>query len=168
MQGLVDRGLGIEGETSIDLSGHLSGDDLEDLLAERDKETVEGGVNLLVESLALLLAVRHGSVDEGGIFGLLGRSQDQRRVGGGILRLVLADSWDMLDRSSPFTQGLMDTYWQRHLEESIVSACSIHIHIRVTRCLPESQTTTCAWDTWSVLRLNPRAKSRSYLQCQWP
>lgn len=92
VQGLVDGDLGIVGETGIDLSRHLSGDDLENLLAELDEETVEGGVDLLVEGLALLLAVLDGGIDQRGIFGLLGGGQNQGRVGGGILRLVLADS----------------------------------------------------------------------------
>lgn len=91
MQGLVDGGLGIEGEASVDLSGHLAGDDLEDLLAESDEETIQGGVDLLIERLALLLAVLNGGVDKVSIFGLLGGSQDQGWVGGGILGLVLAD-----------------------------------------------------------------------------
>merc|ERR1712072_1653225 len=41
--------------------------------------------------LALLLAVGDGIVHELRVLGLLGCGEDQRRVGGGILRLVLAD-----------------------------------------------------------------------------
>ena len=91
MKGLVNRGLGVERETSIDLSGDLAGDDIKDLLAELNEETVQGGVDLLVKSDALLLAGSDGGVDEAGVLGLLGGSQDQRVVGGGILRLVLVD-----------------------------------------------------------------------------
>ena len=91
MKSLVNRGLGVERETSIDLSGNLAGDDIKDLLAELNEETVEGGVDLLVESDTLLLAGSDGGVDEAGVFGLLGSSQDQGGVGGGILRLVLVD-----------------------------------------------------------------------------
>lgn len=91
MKGLVNRGLGVERETSIDLSGDLAGDDIKDLLAELNEETVQGGVDLLVKSDTLLLAGSDGGVDEAGVLGLLGRSQDQRGVGGGILRLVLVD-----------------------------------------------------------------------------
>lgn len=91
MKGLVNRGLGVERETSIDLSGDLAGDDIKDLLAELNEETVQGGVDLLVKSDALLLAGSDGGVDEAGVLGLLGGSQDQRGVGGGILRLVLVD-----------------------------------------------------------------------------
>jgi hypothetical protein len=54
VKGLVDGGLGIEREASVNLSGDLAGDDLEDLLAELDKETVQSGVNLLIDGLALL------------------------------------------------------------------------------------------------------------------
>ena len=91
MKGLVNRGLGVERETSIDLSGDLAGDDIKDLLAELNEETVQGGVDLLVKRDTLLLAGSDGGVDEAGVLGLLGGSQDQRGVGGGILRLVLVD-----------------------------------------------------------------------------
>jgi hypothetical protein len=40
-----------------------------------------------------LLAVLNGNVDELGVLGLLGSSEDQGRVGGGILWLVLANSY---------------------------------------------------------------------------
>jgi hypothetical protein len=91
LKGLVDGSLGVKGQAGVDLSGDLAGNDLENLLAELDKETVQGGVNLSVDGATLLLAVGHGSVDKFGILGLLRRSQDQGGVGGGILGLVLAD-----------------------------------------------------------------------------
>lgn len=53
VQGLVDRGLGVEGEAGVDLSRDLAGDDVEDLLAELDQQAVEGGIDLLIEGLAL-------------------------------------------------------------------------------------------------------------------
>ena len=53
VQSLVDRGLGVEGETGIDLSGDLARDDFENLLAEFDEETVQSGIDLLVDGLAL-------------------------------------------------------------------------------------------------------------------
>ena len=40
----------------------------------------------------MLLAVSDGNIHKLGILRLLGGSEDQGRVGGGILRLVLADS----------------------------------------------------------------------------
>lgn len=91
MKSLVNRGLGVERETSIDLSRNLAGDDIKDLLAKLNQETVEGGVDLLVEGETLLLSGSDGGVNKAGVFGLLGSSQDQRGVGGGILRLVLVD-----------------------------------------------------------------------------
>lgn len=95
-QGLVNGGLGVEGQLGVDLGGDLAGDDLENLLAELNKETVEGGIDLLVDGLAVGLAVGNSSIDESGVLGLLGGSQDQGGVGGGILGLVLADSCVLL------------------------------------------------------------------------
>lgn len=92
MQGLFHRGLGVKREARVNLSGDLAGDDLKDLLAELDKQTVESGIDLLVESRALVLARSDGGVDKAGIFGLLGSRKDQRGVGGSILGLVFADS----------------------------------------------------------------------------
>lgn len=71
MQSLVDRGLGVKGEAGIDLCGDLAGDDLENLLAELDKEAVEGGIDLLLLGAAVLLGVGDGLVDQLGVFGLL-------------------------------------------------------------------------------------------------
>jgi hypothetical protein len=91
VQGLVDRGLGVERQAGIDFSRDLAGDDLQDLLAELDQEAVEGGVDLLVDAAALGFGVGDGIVNELGILGLLGGGEDQGRVGGGILGLVLAN-----------------------------------------------------------------------------
>lgn len=93
MKGLVDGALGVEGERGIDLSRDLAGDDLENLLAELDEEAVEGGIDLGVDVATLALAVLNGGVDQLGVLGLLGSGQDQGRVGGGILGLVLADGY---------------------------------------------------------------------------
>lgn len=92
-EGLVDGGLGVEGQLGVDLGGDLAGDDLEDLLAELNEETVKGGIDLLVDGLALGLTVGNGGIDESSVLGLLGGSQDQGGVGGGILGLVLANSY---------------------------------------------------------------------------
>lgn len=91
MQSLVHGGLGVEGEPSVNLGGNLAWDDVEDLLAELDEQVVEGGIDLLVEVLAVVLAVGDRGVDELGVLRLLGGSEDQRWVGGGILGLVLVD-----------------------------------------------------------------------------
>ena len=91
MQSLVDRCLCVEGEASIDLSRHLSGNDLQDLGAELNEQIVQRSVDLLVQVLPVALAVRNRLVDERGILGLLGRGEDQGRVRCGILRLVFID-----------------------------------------------------------------------------
>ena len=91
VQGLVDRGLSVEGEAGVDLGGDLARDDLENLLAELDKEAVEGGVDLLINGAAVLLGVVDSLIDQLCVLGLLGRGQDERRVGRCILRLVLVD-----------------------------------------------------------------------------
>ena len=91
MKGLVDRGLGVEREASVDLGGDLARYYLQDLLTELNQQVVESGIDLLVEVLAVVLAVSDGSVNELGVLGLLGGSEDERWVGGGILGLVLVD-----------------------------------------------------------------------------
>lgn len=94
-EGLLDGDILVEGEAGVDLSGDLAGDDLEDLAAELDEQVVEGDVDLLVDVLAVLLAVRNSVVDELGVLGLLGGGEDEGRVGGGVLRLVLADGGEV-------------------------------------------------------------------------
>jgi hypothetical protein len=49
----------------------------------------------------LLLAVFDGGSNELGVFGLLGSRKDQGWVGGGILRLVLANGYDELSVNCP-------------------------------------------------------------------
>lgn len=53
MASLVNRGLGVEGESSIDFSGHFARNDLQDLTAKFDQESVEGGIDLLIDGFAL-------------------------------------------------------------------------------------------------------------------
>jgi hypothetical protein len=106
---LFDRLLRIEGEASIDFGRHLAGDNLEDLLAELDQKSVECGVHLRINVLALnppsvseshysemctyvFLAVLNRRVDQLGIFGLLRGGEDEGWVRGGILRLVFGNS----------------------------------------------------------------------------
>lgn len=100
MEGLVDRGLGVEGEPGIDLGGDLARDNLENLLAELDQQAVEGGVDLVLNVAALLLGVVDGDVYQLGVLGLLGGGQDEGRVGGGILGLVLGDGCEWMSRSA--------------------------------------------------------------------
>lgn len=108
LEGLVDGTLGVEGQLGVDLSGDLAGDDLKDLLAELNQQAVQGGLDLLVDGLAVLLTVGDGSVDQGSILRLLGGSQDQGGVGGGILGLVLADGCDTLVSLSHTTARSID------------------------------------------------------------
>lgn len=115
LKGLLDGGIGVEGQLGVDLSGDLAGDDVEDLLSELDKETVEGGLNLLIEGLAVLLTVSDGSVDESGVLGLLGSGENQGGVGGGILGLVLANGCGSLVFLFTMKKILFNTYWRSHL-----------------------------------------------------
>jgi len=72
VESLVDGGLGVEGESCVNLGGDLSWDDLEDLLSELDEKAVEGGVYLLVDVLSVLLAVLDCGVNETLVLLLLG------------------------------------------------------------------------------------------------
>ena len=47
---------------------------------------------MLVDVLAVLLAIFHGIIDELRILSLFRSSEDERRIGGRILRFVLVDS----------------------------------------------------------------------------
>lgn len=55
------------------------------------EEVVQRGIDLFINALAVLLSVCNSLVNELRILGLLRRGEDQRGVGGGILRLVLAN-----------------------------------------------------------------------------
>jgi hypothetical protein len=91
VESLLDGGLGVEGEAGVDLGRDLARDNLKDLLAELNEKTVEGVVDLRINVTALLLAVGNSIVDELSIVGLLGGSEDQGGIGGGILGLVLGN-----------------------------------------------------------------------------
>lgn len=93
VESLVDRRLRAEGESGIDLSGDLAGDNLKNLGAELDEEVVKSIIDLLVDRATLTLGLGDGSVEKRGVLGLLGGGEDQGGVGGGILRLVFADGY---------------------------------------------------------------------------
>lgn len=57
MEGLIHTSLDIKREAGIDLSRDLTRNDLEDLLAELNQETVQGGIDLGVNVLASLLGL---------------------------------------------------------------------------------------------------------------
>lgn len=94
-EGLVNAALLVERVGSVHLSGDLARDNVQNLLAELDEEEVQSVLDLLVDVLALLLAVGDGTVHELRVLGLLGCGEDQRWVGGGILRLVLANGGEV-------------------------------------------------------------------------
>ena len=48
-------------------------------------QAVQGGVGLVLEGTALALSVLDGDVDETGVFGFIGCSQDEGRVRGCVL-----------------------------------------------------------------------------------
>ena len=58
-------------------------------------ETVHGGVDLVVNAAALCLAGSDSGINEALVGGLVGRREDERRVGGRILGLVDIDSYAM-------------------------------------------------------------------------
>ena len=91
MKRLLNASLLVEGKPCVDLCGDLARHDLEDLTAELHKEVVKGSVNLGVKVIALVLAVGYGIVNELGVLLLLRRGEDEGRVGGGVLWLVLVD-----------------------------------------------------------------------------
>ena len=91
VQGLLNASLLVKREHSVDLCRHTAGNNLENLAAELHEQVVKSRVDLLIDVLAVLLAVSHRLVDELGVLGLLGGREDQGRVGGGILGLVFAN-----------------------------------------------------------------------------
>jgi hypothetical protein len=112
-EGLLNGDLLVEGEAGVDLSGDLAGDNLQDLGTETDEQVVKGHVDLLGDILAVLLAVGDSLVDELGVLGLLGGGEDEGRVGGGILRLVLANGGEV-------TGVADDGLWRRELSVFVV------------------------------------------------
>lgn len=72
VESLVDGSLGVEGESCVNLGGDLSWNDLEDLLSELDEKAVESCVYLLIDVLAVLLAVLDGGINETLVLLLLG------------------------------------------------------------------------------------------------
>ena len=95
MKRLLNASLLVKAESCVDLSRNLAGHNLQDLATELDEEVVEGGIDLLVGVVAVLHTVGDGIVDELGVLGLLGGGEDEGRVGGGILRLVLANGGEV-------------------------------------------------------------------------
>ena len=112
-ESLLDGDLLVEGEAGVNLSGDLAGNDLQDLATELDEEVVEGDVDLLVGVLAVLHTVCDSIVNELGVLGLLGSGEDEGGVGGGILRLVLANGGEV-------TGVADDGLWRREVSVFVV------------------------------------------------
>lgn len=96
MESLVDGALGVERQLGVNLGRDAPGNDVENLLAKLDQETVKSEVDLGVGIATLLLGVGNGIVNQLSILGLLGGGEDERRVGGGILGLVLVNGCEMV------------------------------------------------------------------------
>lgn len=91
VQGFLNGSLSVERHPGIDFRRNFARHNFQDFLSKLRKKTVEGGIDLLVDVLAVTLAIRDGFVDELCILWLFRRSENEGRVGGGILRLVLVD-----------------------------------------------------------------------------
>lgn len=64
MQSFGDGGFLVKGETGIDFGGNSSRDDFEDFFSEFNEETVEGGIDLVVNVAAVVLSVLDCCIDE--------------------------------------------------------------------------------------------------------
>lgn len=96
MESLVDRALGVKRQLRVNLGRDAAGNDVKNLLAKFDQETVKSEVDLGVGIATLLLGVGNGIVNQLSILGLLGSGEDERRVGGGILGLVLVNGCEVV------------------------------------------------------------------------
>lgn len=91
LESLSNGALLVKGESGIDLGRDTSGDNLENLGAKLDKQKVEGLLSLLGSSARGLGGGGHGAVNESSVLGLFRSGENQRRVGGGVLGLVLGN-----------------------------------------------------------------------------
>ncbi len=82
---LVDRALGVERQARVDLGRDAARDDLEDFGAEGDQQAVDDDVGRFAGVIA------HGFLEQRLVRILLDGLQDQRRIGGRVLRLVLRE-----------------------------------------------------------------------------
>lgn len=71
VQCLINAGLDVEAEAGIHLSRHLAWHNLQDLAAELHEQRIQSRINLLVDVLAVLLAISDSIVNQLCIFGLL-------------------------------------------------------------------------------------------------
>jgi hypothetical protein len=96
VKSLLNRSLGIERESGIDLSRNLSWNNLQDFLSELYQKSIKCSINLLVNVAPLVLSICDSGIDEFGIIWLLGCGENKGRVGGRVLGLVFADRWFLL------------------------------------------------------------------------
>jgi hypothetical protein len=85
--GLGQRRLGVEAQPRVDLGRDPAGHDVEDRVAERDEEPIEG-------ILGVARRAERG-LDQRRVRRIGGRLQDQRRVGRRVLRAVFLDRGDV-------------------------------------------------------------------------
>jgi len=71
VQGLLNATLDVEGEARIHLCRDFARHNLQDLAAELHEQVVQRSIDLLVNVLAMLLAVCNRLVDKLGVLGLL-------------------------------------------------------------------------------------------------
>ena len=91
MQRLLNASLDIKAHPRIHLCRHLARHNLENFATELYQQVIESGVDLLIDIIAVLLAIVARFIDQLRILGLLRCGEDERWVRRGILGFVFAD-----------------------------------------------------------------------------
>ena len=113
LAGLGEGGLGIEAQAGIHFGGDAAGNDLEDLAAEADEQLVHEGFGLRFGIPALLVGVVERIHHQVLVLRPLRRAEQQRRIGGCILRLEARDGLDIAgirDYYAVFLQRIEDCH----------------------------------------------------------
>ena len=92
---LGDRPVGVEAQAGVDLGGDAAGNDLEDLAAEEDEELIDELPRHFFVPTAALESELGGLFDQVPVSGHLGGVKEQRRIGGGVLRPVPGNGFDV-------------------------------------------------------------------------
>ena len=95
MASLLDTFLAVEGEPGVHLGGDPSGNAFEDLRAKIDRQLIAGVSHLRFAAATLFFGPGDSVVDEAAIGRQAGGLQQQRGVGGGVFRMVVADGFDV-------------------------------------------------------------------------
>ena len=95
MQRLLHTFCRIKREPRINLGRHPPRHNLQNLLPKLHQQIVERRIDPLVQRARVRLAILHGRVDQLRILGLFRGGEDERRVRGGVLRLVLVDGGEV-------------------------------------------------------------------------